>query len=180
MNIGNIFCIPPQKKINICFKVNGLPPPRFVIPHQFSSWIPSHPRCHIHGLIVQNKSFVPCNWSQHLGARLEKPAAGDGVLLAGCFFFEKNYPEGFRMKSLANVLKVYEDDILSTCNILYIYIYIFIYQTSFRTFSHLFQHGNVASFVKDMIPLWRDPYSHLFKCWRKNRGSFEICRIRSQ
>ena len=54
------------------------------------------------------------------------------------------------MKSLANVLKVYEDDILSKPAI---YMYIFIYQTSFRTFNHLFEHGNTAFFVKDMIPL---------------------------
>lgn len=42
------------------------------------------------------------------------------------FFFEKKYPEGFRMKSLANVLKVYEDDILSTCNILYTFTSLYI------------------------------------------------------
>ena len=48
------------------------------------------------------------------------------------------------MKSLANVLKVYEDDILSIPVIYLIYMYIFIYQTSFRTFNHLFEHGNTA------------------------------------
>ena len=148
MNIGNIFGIPPQKNQYLWSLTEIPPPPDFRDFSPSIFFMNSFPtpqrqriffRCHIHGPIVQNKSFVPCNWSQHLGAGLVE--VRPGMVFCWLFF---NLPGRLRMKSLANVLKVYEDDILSIPVIYLIYMYIFIYQTSFRTFNHLFEHGNTA------------------------------------